>query len=102
MIKDNVIKDNVLEKIRHLSLTIENKIKLAPQYLQVTVEQKQAFKLGINEYQGRINKSFEEKLYDRFVYALFVKDLRDGQTMYEFLLASDSGFVNKRPSSFSL
>lgn len=97
-----MIKKSVLEKIRSLSLTVENKVKLAPRYSQVTTQQKQEFKQGISEYQGRVNESFEEKLYDRFVYCLFATDFRDGQTMYEFLLVSESGFSEKKPSSFSL
>lgn len=90
-----------LNRIRNLYFDVNIKVKLADYYSQVTAEQIEDFKLAISEYQGRINLSFKEKLYDRFVYSLFARDINGG-TMHDYLMANETGFTNKKPSSFSL
>lgn len=91
----------VIERTRNLYFDADIKIKLAPCYSRVTSEQIQDFNRAISEYRGRVNFSFIEKAYDRYVYSLFAKDL-EGQTMHDYLIANETGFTNKKPSSFSL
>lgn len=94
-----MIKDKVLEVIRHLQLTIPNKIDVASCYSKVSQVQEQEFFDAVKCYEGRVNPSFEKILYDKYVYALNAKF--NGMTMFDYLMINGN-FKRKRATSFKI
>ncbi len=95
-----MVKEKVLEVIRHLQLTISNKIDIASCYNKVSQVQKQEFLDAVKCYEGRVNPSFEKILYDKYVYALNAQ-LKTGMTMFDYLMINGS-FKDKRATSFRI
>ncbi|ELU5587513.1 hypothetical protein SCB17_001945 [Clostridium perfringens] len=94
-----MIKEKVLEVIRHLQLTISNKIDVASCYNKVTQVQQQEFLDAVNCYEGQVKHSFKESLYDKYVYALNAKF--NGMTMFDYLMINGN-FKGKRATSFKI
>jgi hypothetical protein len=96
-----MIKEKVLEVIRYLQLTIDNKKDVATCYNTVSQAQKDNFSNSVKCYEGRINYSFSQNLYDKYVYALNAKLNGTGITMFDYLMTNGK-FKDKRPSSFKI
>ncbi len=94
-----MIKEKVLEVIRHLQLTVSNKIDIASCYNKVSQVQKQDFWDTVKCYEGRVYSSFEKILYDKYVYALNAKS--NGTTMFDYLMIHGN-FKGKRVTSFKI
>ncbi|ELC8460393.1 hypothetical protein QYB77_002576 [Clostridium perfringens] len=94
-----MIREKVLESIRHLQLTIPNKVDVASYYNKVSQVQQQEFWDAVNCYEGRVNYSFQESLYDKYVYALNAKF--NGITMFDYLMINGN-FKGKRATSFKI
>ena len=96
-----MIKDSVLENIRHLTLTINDKIAISSCYNNVTQVQKDEFENAVKCYKGRVNNDFKvNKLYDRYVYALNARD-NNSINMVDYLKIHGS-FKKKRATSFRI
>lgn len=96
-----MIKEKVLEIIRYLQLTIPNKIEVASCYNKVSQVQKQEFLDAVKCYEGRVNPSFKDILYDKYVYALNARLNKTGMTMFEYLMINGN-FKGKRATSFKI
>ncbi len=94
-------KENVLEVIRYLQLTRSNKKDIFVYYDIVSQIQKNNFENFISCYKGRVNFSFKEALYDKYVYALNARLNGTGVTMFDYLMINGS-FKDKRATSFKI
>lgn len=91
----------VLEIIRGLRLEKEHKIIVASSYGTITNKQDTNFAGAIAIYEGRVNDSFRDSLYDKYVYALNVQLDGTGLTIYDYLLAGRR-FSERQASSFMI
>ncbi|MDU5210553.1 MAG: hypothetical protein E6441_11560 [Clostridium sp.] len=96
-----MIKEKVLEVIRYLQLTISNKMDVASCYNKVSQAQKQEFLNAVKCYEGRVNYSFQQSLYDKYVYALNARLNGTGMTMFDYLMINGT-FKEKRAISFKI
>ncbi|KEH89734.1 hypothetical protein Z967_06605 [Clostridium novyi A str. 4540] len=96
-----MLKDKVLEVIRHLYLTRDNKKDVVACYNRVSQVQKDDFENSIKCYEGRVNPSFKDILYDKYVYALNARLNKTGMTMFEYLMINGN-FKGKRAISFKI
>lgn len=96
-----MFKDKILEVIRHLYLTKDNKKGVAACYDKVSKVQNEDFENSIKCYEGRVNFSFQENLYDKYVYALNARLNGTGMTMFEYLMTNGK-FKHKRATSFKI
>ncbi|WP_075841580.1 hypothetical protein [Clostridium perfringens] len=96
-----MIKEKVLEVIRYLQLTIDNKKDVANCYDTVSQSQEDNFLNSVKCYEGRVNYSFSKELYDKYVYALNAKLNGTGITMFDYLMIHGN-FKSKRATSFKV
>lgn len=101
MIKEKVIKEKVLEVIRYLQLTEENKKDVVAYYNRVSQIQKNDFENSVKCYEGRVNFSFKDSLYDKYVYSLNARLDGIGMTMFDYLMINGS-FKDKKATSFRI
>lgn len=96
-----MFKEKVLEVIRNLHLTIKQKKDVAACYDSVSQGQKENFLNSLKSYEGRVNFSFEQSLYDKYVFSLNARLNGTGITMFDYLVDNGS-FKYKRATSFKI
>ena len=96
-----MFKEKVLEVIRHLQLTRSNKTDVVALYQKVSQVQKDDFENAVNCYEGRVNFSFEDSLYDKYVYALNARLNGTEITMFDYLMIKGT-FKYTRATSFKI
>lgn len=96
-----MIKEKVLEVIRYLQLTEDNKKNVVACYNRVSQIQKNNFENSVKCYEGRVNFSFKDSLYDKYVYALNARLNGIGMTMFDYLMINGS-FKEKRATFFKI